>query len=81
MFILLICTSALLLLGTLGYLAWKLTPKGTILAEMLDLIPFWSYLLFKRVRPMKSTRYQYGGHWRQYLLVLQPQDEVVSQKM
>jgi acetyl esterase/lipase len=76
----LIASISITVVVLLGFLAWKLTPKGTIAAEILDLIPFWSYLFTRKVDPMEIKRYNYGDHWRQYLLVMQPKEEVISNR-
>lgn len=63
-----------------GAIVWWWTPKGTILYEALDLVPFWSKLFTQPLMPMQEFRYEYGEHWRQYLLLLKPQNDAPERK-
>ncbi len=67
---------AILIFFLVGGLVWWLTPKGTTMYEALGLVPFWSKLFIQPVAPMIEQKYQYGKHWRQYLLLLKPNKEI-----
>ncbi|MEM9884613.1 MAG: alpha/beta hydrolase [Bacteroidota bacterium] len=49
--------------------------KGTRLYEFKILLAFWYQLFTYKVKKMKEERYRYGEHWRQYFLLLKPDED------
>ena len=67
-----------LLLLSYQVMLWTV-PKGKELHETLRLLPHSSKLINIDIEGMEESRYPFGGHNRQYLMLFQPKDGKISQ--
>jgi len=57
----------------------RLIPKKTLLHEFANLPEYWSRMKVDH-DTMVETRYSFGKHWRQYLLLLEPKTPKANRK-
>ncbi len=57
----------------------RFIPKKTLLHEFANLPAYWSEMKVDH-DTMTETRYTFGKHWRQYLLLLEPKNPIAKKK-
>jgi len=67
-------------LSSTSHLLHRFVPKGTPYFEILDLPHFWWQVAQVSVQEMLETRYRYGSHSRQYVLVFQAKQQTVNRQ-
>ena len=60
-------------------LSYQLLPKGNLLHEGLHLLPWWLKMWRIPSNRQKRTKISYGKHRRQYFLLFEPQNGIITQ--